>query len=356
MAKLRILTLLCATILMIGCEKDFNSNDTISNIDTVLTEFLEGWEISKTVCDFDLNPRDIFFINSDIGFMVAFNGCIYKTINAGKSWHKQNSGTTLHLYSVFFLNENIGFVSGRASNDLSDDGGKGSVLLRTTNGGETWTKKNFEDYVDMKCLHFFNESQGLAIIYTPDIPNSRDYYISKTSDGGDNWEFIDLPIRPVFGKYYCVDNVVFIAGENQNIFKSTDYGVSWVTLNTPIPASQNVMNIYFYNQNIGYLDGTNLYKTINGGLNWKTVDVPFSFFDDFHFYNEMDGFNTDSVFAYEGDCEVFKGIRSYQTYDGGESWHKSKLVDTLCFGRSYFPQRDLGYSFLNTEFYTIKKK
>jgi photosystem II stability/assembly factor-like uncharacterized protein len=353
MTKQYILTFLIAIFILISCEKDPEKHETnTSNI-------LNGWAVTKTKYDFDINPRDLFFINSEIGFVVGYNGDIYKTNNSGETWQKLNSGTTLHLFSVYFINENIGFISGQAMNDcLDDDCDKGSVFLKTTNGGETWTKKLFEDYVSIKSLHFFNELIGLALIYTPDIPNSRDYYIAKTEDGGDSWEFIDLAIKPAYDKFYCVDNIVFIAGENQKIYKSTDRGDNWETISTPIPAWNDVGNIYFYNENIGFIDGvTDIYKTTDGGLNWNTVDFPFSSFDVFHLYNEEEGFNVETVSVYDGgEFPTFKGSQSYQTTDGGETWGKSRLIDSVYLGLTYFPQRDLGYGINYSEFYTIKRK
>ena len=65
--------------------------------------------------------------------------------------------TTL-FRSVYFLNQDVGFASGQAmSGCLDEDCDKGSVFLKTINGGETWTKKLFEEYVRIKSLHFFNE-------------------------------------------------------------------------------------------------------------------------------------------------------------------------------------------------------
>jgi len=353
MTKNYILIFIIALFIFESCEKAPDINEINA------TSFLNGWEITKTKYDFDIHPQDLFFINPKIGFVVGYNGDIYKTINSGESWQKQNSETTLHLLSVYFINENVGFVSGQAmSGCLDADCDKGCVLLKTTNGGETWTKKLFKDYVRIKSLHFFNESRGLALIYTPDIPNSRDYYIAKTENGGDSWEFIDLAIKPVGDRFYSIDNVVFITGENQRIYKSTDLGDNWETINTPLQAWNDVGNLYFYNKAIGFIvGGTNIYKTTDGGINWETVDFPFSSFHLFHFYSETEGFNIESISVYEGgDFPTFKGSQSFQTLDGGVTWNKSELNDSISLGLTYFPQRDLGYGINGSEFYTIKKK
>ncbi|XOV93534.1 MAG: hypothetical protein ACFHWX_02255 [Bacteroidota bacterium] len=331
-----------------------------SALDLNPTSFLNEWEISKSEYGFDINPRGLFFVNSKTGFVVGYNGRIYKTINSGDSWQKQNSGTTLHLLSVFFINENIGFASGQAMSDcLNDDCDKGCVFLTTTNGGEIWTKKLFKEYVRIKSLHFFTESVGLALIYTPGIPipNSRDYHIARTVNGGDSWEFIDLAINPAHDTFYCVDDVVFVAGKNQKIYKSTDIGDNWETITTPLPALTDVGNLYFYNKTIGFFDGgTHIFKTTDGGKDWKAVDSPFSSFDVFHFYSENEGFNVAPILAYEGgDFPTFKGSQSFQTFDGGETWHKSELNDSILLGRTYFPERDLGFGINGSEFYKIKR-
>jgi len=353
MIRSYIPVLLTAIILLNSCEKQSDNTETKSKV------VLGGWEISKSIYDFDINPRDIFFIDSEIGFVVGYNGDIYKTINSGESWQKQTSGTTLHLFSVYFLNTNIGFIAGQAmSGCLSEDCDKGSILLKTTNGGATWSKTFFLNYTGIYCLKFFDNLNGLAIIYTYDIPNSRDYYIARTSDGGDDWRLIDLDIKPSYNKFYCVDNVVFIAGEHQKIFKSTDLGHNWETINTPIETWNDVRNIYFYNKNIGFVDGvTSIYKTSDGGLNWGKVSFPFSSFDVFHFYSENEGFNFEPVFTFQGgEFPTFKGSIFYLTKDGGTNWEESDLIDTLYLGLTYFPFCDLGFGINFSEFYKIKRK
>ena len=324
------------------------------------TYSIDGWVFTRSSHGLiGINPRDIFFVNSSIGFVVGYNGEIFKTSDSGANWRKLNSGTTLHLHSVFFIDENVGYVSSQAMGGCLDaDCDKGSVLLKTTNGGDTWTKTFFPDYTRILSLKFFDTMNGIAIIHTPDIPNSRDEYVATTSDGGENWNPIDLAIKPAYDKFFFVDNLVFVAGKNQTIFESSDYGHSWKTIITPIEAYNDVRNIYFYNENIGYIDGiTAVYKTIDGGLNWIKTNIPFTNFDTFHFSTENEGFNIETIAAYDGgEFPTFKGSVCYKTNDGGNTWSKSELMKSLYLGLTYFPQRDLGYGLNLSEFWTIKKK
>ena len=121
----RLISMLLAAAIIIGCTKEPNNpKDDVTNS-------IDGWEITKSDYDFDINPRGIFFVNPDIGFVVGYNGDIYKTTDSGQTWVKKDSGTTLHLFSVFFLDENVGFVSSKAAGGcLNEDCDKGSVLLK----------------------------------------------------------------------------------------------------------------------------------------------------------------------------------------------------------------------------------
>jgi photosystem II stability/assembly factor-like uncharacterized protein len=321
---------------------------------------IDDWVITKSSHGLiGINPRDIFFVNPGIGFVVGYNGEIYKTSDSGTNWRKLNSGTTLHLKSVFFLDENMGFASSQAMNNCLDpDCGKGSLLLNTTDGGETWVKTFFPDYNEIQSLKFFDPLNGVALIQTQDRVNSRYESMGMTSDGGRTWNLLDLPIQPSYDKFFYVDNLIFITGENQKIFKSADNGHTWETINTPVEAKDDIRNLYFYNEKIGFIDGiTAIYKTTDGGVNWNKVDFPFTSFETFHLLNENEGFNVTEVAAYEGgEFPSFKGSICYETKDGGLSWSKSDLNKSFYLGLTYFPKRDLGYGITYSEFWTIKKK
>lgn len=347
-----ILTVFSFLFLLTNCSKDPDLNDSNTY------EILDNWTITKTSYDDAISVKDMFFVNSNTGFIVSYWGKIYKTTNAGISWEQKNSGTTLNLSDVYFLDEQIGFASGPTMNCLDDDCDNGSIFLKTQDGGETWTKTFFEDYIKIQSIHFLNPLEGLALIYTSNssmasaIPN-----LAKTIDGGINWTFINLPIQPFYGEFQCIDNIVFIAGENQQIFKSTDFGNTWQTIQTTIPSNNDVLKIYFYDENIGYINGiSNIYQTKNGGQTWDIVDVPFTSFGVIHFYNEQEGFNIEAISEYQGgDFPTFLGSIAYET-DNGKKWRTSKINENLRLGFTSFPQKDLGYGIMGKDFYTIKRK
>jgi len=92
---------------------------TDSGINWVTTFFPDPlWDI-----DFPISNA------SQIGYAVGEAGVILKTYSAGDSWQQQQSGTTLRLNKVHFLDFDYGFAVGA-----------NGIILRTTTGGEPVTQ------------------------------------------------------------------------------------------------------------------------------------------------------------------------------------------------------------------------
>ena len=66
---------------------------------------------------------DFFFVNELMGWYISGNQ-IKQTTDGGQTWLSQNSGTDNTLYTIYFLDQNNGWISG-------DSG----TILYTTNGG-----------------------------------------------------------------------------------------------------------------------------------------------------------------------------------------------------------------------------
>ena len=206
---------------------------------------------------------DIFFSDSKHGWIVGWNGTIYHTNDGGSSWVKQESGTALDLKKVMFVDSSHGWIIGgktvgptwRSVLLATDDGGKTwktlttdsqlslrdfvfvdarqgwgldfhNNILRTTNGGATWSVQRQSDGTTIVSIFFFNEQEGLA------IGNS----ILRTEDGGNTWSYQnDINFDPehvVFTDSMHGWAVQLKAGESPNLIRTNDGGLTWNMLSS----------------------------------------------------------------------------------------------------------------------------
>jgi len=128
--------LIIISMTIIGC-----TQEPAAEPQQVTEPSIEGWKITKTDLNINMIAYDMKFITPSTGYLVGTYGDIYRTTDSTKTWSRLASGTTLTLNSIYFIDKNIGFISGRGmSGCLDADCDKGSVLLRPTDGGDNWSK------------------------------------------------------------------------------------------------------------------------------------------------------------------------------------------------------------------------
>ncbi|MBD3178590.1 MAG: hypothetical protein GF417_02775 [Candidatus Latescibacteria bacterium] len=87
--------------------------------------------------------RDIAFVDQDRGFTVGADR-IATTADGGETWTEilENDDRIVDLRSIYFLDENYGWIAGRGREEVM--GGitcQNSLLISTTNGGASWEVK-----------------------------------------------------------------------------------------------------------------------------------------------------------------------------------------------------------------------
>lgn len=148
--------------------------------------------------------HDLFFINSTVGWAVGRNGNIYKTVNAGASWVLQPSGTSSELYSVWFVNANLGFAAGS------------NVLLKTVNGGASWSPTSLNG---AEKVVFADASTGYA---------GSGNTLFKTTNGGQSWSQLPLPAGSGYlTDLHLIGTQTCYALFNNTVLRSTNGGQSW---------------------------------------------------------------------------------------------------------------------------------
>src|SRR5229473_1345081 len=83
---------------------------------------------------------------------VGERGIIVRSTDGGETWTRQDSGTSNHLNGVSFVNASIGTATG----------GLGTIL-RTVDGGETWTTQPSGTSLNLGGVSFVDERTGTVV-------------------------------------------------------------------------------------------------------------------------------------------------------------------------------------------------
>ena len=88
------------------------------------------------------NWRTMAFAYATHGWIVGDGGLILATSDGGRTWTRQRSGTTMDLIAVAFADGTHGLAMANHTKTTNNPGGQftRNTLLRTTDGGTTWTK------------------------------------------------------------------------------------------------------------------------------------------------------------------------------------------------------------------------
>ncbi len=132
--------------------------------------------------------ESVHFVDAMNGWVVGHNGTILHTINGGTTWTAQtvDDSFTNHLQSVYFVDAMNGWAVGNrtGTSGIQD-------IIRTTDGGSTWLKSEFDSGVNvllLNSLHFADAKNGFVVGNSFNFsPYAVRLVILHTTDGGKTW-------------------------------------------------------------------------------------------------------------------------------------------------------------------------
>ncbi|HUW93295.1 MAG TPA: YCF48-related protein [Bacteroidales bacterium] len=207
----------------------------------------------------------LFFQNEELGFITCYEGSILKTSDGGRTWNEVETNNTMPLYDISFIDSNTGFAVG----GISSCGGTGCtvpgyLMLKTTDGGETWGKVYLPySPSEFRLIKFINEDTGFAFGNGVRL---------KTSDGGMTWTGFSIEgIKYVYDLFFLDDNTGFLTGIQGQLLKTSDGGETWQDMS--LETNDQLYTVMFLNEQTGYIgNGNSLIKTTDGGLSWSTEE------------------------------------------------------------------------------------
>jgi len=233
-------------------------------------------------------------------------------------WIEQSSPTTKYLRSVFFTDTLNGWISG-------DSG----LIIHTSNKGITWTIQPTGLNREVISLFFLNADTGFALSweFSAVPPNYFGTRILSTINRGVSWNNYLFPDTNLFlNTIYFHDRYNgFMGGSEGKIFYTTNSGINWHRASVDSSAffSFPVKKIKFADEHTGYAAGGAfdiagmMWKTTNGGLNWRSVIVGPEPMNDLYI------FDRDNIFCAGGDFEY--GPSRLITTNGGTNWNYTEF-------------------------------
>jgi len=154
------------------------------------------------------NLYTVYFITPSTGFAAGAGGKLFKTSDGGTSWQEIATGTTDDIRKILFVDETTAF--------MATAGGK---ILKSSDGGDTWAATSASDNA-LYSVAFISPAQGVAV--------GDKKTILRTTDGGASWTTISSATTGVlYSVTYLSPSVLAAAGSSGLILRSSDGGLTW---------------------------------------------------------------------------------------------------------------------------------
>lgn len=283
---------------------------------------------------------DIVFSGSSTGYAAGLFGAVYRTTNSGATWVKESeqSGQFYDIYSIKAKSTGTAIAAGAYGNMIKRnnspdwfflqhtplasvtsmdwaDSLRGFAtmstghLLRTSNGGETWSSVLMREGIYADKVIFANQNQGTLFIGADSA-----FY---TSNGGNTWSRFALPegTFSIAEAHFPDNQTGYAVGLAGTVLKTTNGGASWFSL--PMAQGVNLDDVFFLTPQKGfvtsYFGGT--YRTTNGGTSWQLISGLEGTASSLSFPTPMIGYSIGAP-GY-----------AFKTTDGGDTWFPITVPD-----------------------------
>jgi photosystem II stability/assembly factor-like uncharacterized protein len=251
-------------------------------------------------------------VGDGVGWTVGELGRILRTENGGATWTRQDAGTKKPFLALGCLDAQTAWI-----------GGKSAILYATKDGGATWDLQTPNTTKHIFNIKFIDRSHGLVV---------GDWgLIMRTEDGGARWEVLGIPedfkLPPsaedigleagdiiLYGLAFPDAAHGWTVGEFGTILATADGGRTWSQQQSPVEST--LFGVWFASPERGWAVGIDsvILRTDNGGITWRQMQAPIaqrSYYD----------------IAVAGQHGWIAGSSGtvLKTRDGGETWQVEPL-------------------------------
>lgn len=235
--------------------------------------------------------KSVEFIDDQRGFIVGWDGVIFKTVDSGENWTPVTSPVNRHFNRIFLIDSLTYIIVGGAPGDSTQ--GAVQTILKSVNGSQTWNIILDQPGFFLKSVYFFSPTNGIAV--------GDSGTILKSVNAGDTWTPVASPIIRDFNSVWfsTPDKGIIVGGNETNdsmrvILRTIDGGGTWVVVKDELGGW--LTDATFVDADTGYAvgDRATVLKTIDGGQTWTQISIPGTagdeYFNAVRFYGQGFGF------------------------------------------------------------------
>lgn len=277
---------------------------------------------------------------------VANGDGVYKSVDGGKTWQNMGLKDSGHISQIWVDPANSDTVLVAAQGPLWNAGGDRG-LYKTTDGGATWSRiLEIDEHTGVN--EFVIDPNDVDNIVVSTYQRRRHVWvlinggpgsgIQRTTDGGKTWSKVTsgLPTKDDVGRIGLAQApsqpntlyaIIEASDAEEGTYKSENFGVTWKKQSSHITTSPQYYNEIIVDPNNPdrvYSMDTFSSVSEDGGKTWNRLSAQFRHVDDHAFWIDPD--NSDHVYI-GGDGGV------YESFDRGQKWRHMRNLPITQFYR-----------------------
>ncbi len=296
----------------------------------------------------DLWLDALFFLDSEAGWVVGeqssdapggfpFNYYVLRTIDGGSTWTKSvvalDAGL-LFVNDIVFVDRSTGFIFG------SERKGLGAVIFRTADGGASWTRYDAGDAEwaeDGVLGASFADSQNGWAVAGWESSVGEGSSILCTSDGGLSWNRQSgYEVSSPTGDHRWYRDVDFVdaqhgwvVGDGGLLLATTDGGTTWGEHDSSTTVDLTAVD--FVSTTEGWVAGAGglILHTVDAGGSWTTENAPsIGDVQQLRVFNDNQGFalTSEGTLLALGEARAFADTRDSRHWEAIEVLARAGIV------------------------------
>ncbi|MEK9138523.1 MAG: exo-alpha-sialidase, partial [Bacteroidota bacterium] len=210
-----------------------------------------------------INFYSVSVVDTNVAWAAGDSGRVYRTVNGGGAWTPRTAVTN-PVSSIYAISSSIALMASNAANNAR--------IMRTVSGGLGWITA-YQDtsagaYID--AIKMFDANNGYAV----GDPVGGRWTLLRTTDAGATW--VKRDTLPQAGSEFGWGNSMSWIGNqygwfgtnNSRVYRTTNGGANWSPAAT---AFTNSYAVSFATNQVGIAGGNGVARSTNGGALWTNT-------------------------------------------------------------------------------------